>query len=318
MTAEDFKDELAGIINNITGARLFFLVKEEQGYSIKISRVENAALQSITNGFVERLKNDIIENDDFTLPLLSNIDDRKNALYEFDYNEKPDEFNLLKTASLLPPNYQEFYIPNNNFIDVKAMAFVLSGNGKCVSLYKNKTNVTVLKNSNNMINFFMNQQGMLETFSEGIIKIDFGYDLLLFNDIFYIKNVKTLEMAMRFHDVIIEQANTAITALKQSLMIEDISHLEKSSAEISFSRKLAKIAKHSPVLGKIDVPTVVGFVSTHKFLSTVLEINENGDKFIVKTKASQKHFIKLLSDDYLESELTKILYDSLAKDRLQA
>ncbi|HHA2000638.1 TPA: DUF4868 domain-containing protein, partial [Enterobacter kobei] len=44
---------------------------------------------------------------------------------------------------------------------------------------------------------------------------------------------------------------------------------------------------------------------------------EDGRKLIIKTKESQKHFIKLLSDDYLESPLTKILYDSLAKDELK-
>ena len=39
-------------------------------------------------------------------------------------------------------------------------------------------------------------------------------------------------------------------------------------------------------------------------------------KFVLKTKKSQNHFIKLMSDDYLESELTNIQYDSLAKDKL--
>ncbi|MDP1288224.1 DUF4868 domain-containing protein, partial [Klebsiella pneumoniae] len=78
--------------------------------------------------------------------------------------------------------------------------------------------------------------------------------------------------------------------------IDDLSHLEKSAKEISLSRKLAKISKHSPVLGKIDVPVIIHYVSHHTYLSTVLIVSEDGRKLIIKTKESQKHFIKLLSD----------------------
>ena len=53
-----------------------------------------------------------------------------------------------------------------------------------------------------------------------------------------------------------------------------------------------------------------------EYLSKLLKLNDAGDKFVLKTKKSQDHFIKLMSDDYLESELTKIQYDSLAKDKL--
>lgn len=68
---------------------------------------------------------------------------------------------------------------------------------------------------------------------------------------------------------------------------------------------------------KIDVPVIIDYVSHHTYLSTVLVVSEDGGQLIIKTKESQKHFIKLLSDDYLESPLTKILYDSLAKDELK-
>jgi hypothetical protein len=121
---------------------------------------------------------------------------------------------------------------------------------------------------------------------------------------------------MKFHQVIEAQAVIALNSLRDSLLIEDISGLEKSSREISFARKLAKISKHSPVLGKIDTKTIIDYVSQHKYLSAILQINEAGDKLLIKTKTSQKHFIKLMSDDYLQSDLTKIIYMSIAKDRL--
>ncbi|MCK7335561.1 DUF4868 domain-containing protein [Enterobacter kobei] len=317
MKLAQLKTEANDLISNLSGSRLVFFLDNGSTYIPKISKVDRESLKNITKGFVEKLKLDIVDNQDLTLPLLSNIDDRKNALFIFDYQKKPQEFNALHAASKLPPNSQDFYIPTPTFEDVKAIAFILYGNGKSISLYKNKTPLTVLKNTSNLVNFIMNKQGILEELNNNIFKLDFNYDLFLLNDTFFIKNHRTLEIAMKFHTVITEQSSLALQALKTSGMIDDITHLEKSSADISTARKLAKIAKHSPVLGKIDCPTVINFVSKHKILSCILKTNSNGDKFVIKTKEAQKHFIKLMSDDYLESELTKILYDSLAKDALQ-
>jgi hypothetical protein len=316
MNLVDLKKEVADVISNITGSRLIFLLDNGTNYIPKISKVEPESLKNITTGFAERLKTEIIDNEELTLPLLSNIDERKNALYLFDYQKAPQEFTALDFATKLPPNSQEYYIPTPSFEDVKAIVFVIFGNGKAISLYKNKTPLTVLKNTSNLVNFVMNKQGILEELTNNVFKLDFNFDLFLFEQNYFIKNHRTLEVAMKFDTIISEQAIIAIDALKKSEMIEDISHLEKSSAEMPSARKLARIAKHSPVLGKIDCPSVISFVSKHKILSNVLKLNKNGDKFIVKTKEAQKHFFKLMSDDYLESELTNLLYDSLAKDVL--
>ncbi|HFJ3302650.1 TPA: Kiwa anti-phage protein KwaB-like domain-containing protein, partial [Salmonella enterica] len=134
---------------------------------------------------------------------------------------------------------------------------------------------------------------------------------------FYIKNHKTLETQMKFHQVIEAQAAIALNSLRESLLIEDISFLEKSSKELSFSRKLAKVSKHSPVLGKIEATNIINYVANHEVLSSLLQINEQKTKLIIKTKESQRFFIKLMCDDYLKSDLTKLMYDSLAKDILK-
>ena len=69
-------------------------------------------------------------------------------------------------------------------------------------------------------------------------------------------------------------------------------------------------------MGTVANNDIIAFAKKHKYLSKLLSLNNTGDKFVLKTKKSQNHFIKLMSDDYLESELTNIQYDSLAKDKL--
>lgn len=318
MTPKIFKRELFDIFDNFTGIRIIFIVRAEDTYSLKLSKIEAGALPKIVEGFKRKLEEDIVENDDLTIPLLSNFDDRRNALFKFDYEKQPKEFEFIKNAIAIPPNSQDFYDLSNKFSDVKGIIIQLRGNNKCLSLYKNKTNLTVFEQSRKLFNLIPDSDGYLKELPNQVFRLDYNYDLALIDDEFLIKNQKTLEVTMQFHQVIEAQAAVALKSLRSSLLIEDLSHLEKSAKEISFSRKLAKISKHSPVLGKIDVPVIIDYVSHHTYLSTVLIVSENGEQLIIKTKESQKHFIKLLSDDYLESPLTKILYDSLAKDELKA
>ncbi|WP_310608460.1 anti-phage protein KwaB [Buttiauxella brennerae] len=317
MNPDSFKSEISAIFDSFTGIRVMFIVKEEDSYQLKLSKIDTNALPKIVEGFKNRLYEDVVNNDDLTIPLLSNFDDRKNALFEFDYEEYPKEFNFINNAIAIPPNSQDFYDLNNKFIDVKGIIIQLRGNNKCLSLYKHKTNLMVFEQSRKLFNMIPDSDGYLKELPTQVFRLDYNYDIVLLNDEFLIKNLTTLETTMQFHQVIEAQATVALESLKSSLLIEDLTHLEKSSKEISFSRKLAKISKHSPVLGKIDVPVIIDYVSKHTYLSTVLIISDDGTQLLVKTKESQKHFIKLLSDDYLESPLTKILYDSLAKDELK-
>ncbi|TOG93765.1 DUF4868 domain-containing protein, partial [Vibrio parahaemolyticus] len=66
--------------------------------SLKDSDIDNQALTRLKTSVTAKLKTSIVENDSLTLPLLSNADDRKNALYEFDFDDKPLEFDLLDQA----------------------------------------------------------------------------------------------------------------------------------------------------------------------------------------------------------------------------
>ncbi|MGC0808454.1 anti-phage protein KwaB [Pantoea agglomerans] len=318
MNPDDLKAEINSIFENYSGIRVIFIIKNENKYSLKLSKIDNNAFPKIIEGFKLSLAQDIIENEDLTIPQLSNFDDRKNALFLFDYDQAPSEFDFIKSAVDIPPNSQDFYDYDNKFRDIKGIIIQIRGNNKCISLYKNKTPITVFEQSRKVFNLIPDPDGYLKELPEQVFRLDFNYDLILLNGEFIIKNLTTLERTMKFHEVIQAQSTIALVSLRNSNLIEDLSHLEKSSSEMAFSRKLAKISKHSPVLGKIDVPVIIEYVKKHSFLSTVMIISEDGTQLIVKTKRSQKHFIKLLSDDYLESPLTKILYDSLAKDELRA
>ncbi|GAB7087807.1 hypothetical protein JCM15579A_19110 [Marinifilum fragile] len=48
-----------------------------------------------------------------------------------------------------------------------------------------------------------------------------------------------------------------------------------------------------------------------------MRLNADGSKFNLDTKVSKDLFIKLLNNNFLTSQLTKLYYESLAKDGVE-
>lgn len=69
MTPEILKREVSDIFDNFTGIRIIFVVKIEDSYSLKLSKIEAGALPKIVEGFKRKIEEDMIENDDLTIPL---------------------------------------------------------------------------------------------------------------------------------------------------------------------------------------------------------------------------------------------------------
>ncbi|SFF25566.1 hypothetical protein SAMN03159428_03809 [Kosakonia radicincitans] len=60
MTPEIFKKEIHDIFNKFTGIRIIFIVRIEDGYSLKLSKIDAAAMPKILDGFKRKLSEDII------------------------------------------------------------------------------------------------------------------------------------------------------------------------------------------------------------------------------------------------------------------
>ncbi len=316
MTVEQFQNKVSAIINDCVGIKMFFV---DENANIKDSDIDNVALGRLKTSIIFRLKSNIIDNESFTMPLLSDADERKNALYEFDFDEKPLEFELLEQALAQRVNAANKYqVGDGNFGDIHAIIVVLTGrNDETITLYKHQYTVSVLHAEQGALNLFKSNNRLVELESN-ILKIDPNYVFLKLGDKFYVDNVKTLETYLGFHDVIKDSAEKCVESLARMELIEDTAPLVERVAgdDMAFSRKLAKVARNSPVMGTVPNNDIITFAQQHNYLCNLLTLNDTGDKFILKTKKAQNHFIKLMSDDYLESELTKIQYDSLAKDKL--
>jgi hypothetical protein len=85
--------------------------------------------------------------------------------------------------------------------------------------------------------------------------------------------------------------------------------------DIKYARRFTKVAQASPVLeAKVPNEIIIKFCKNFPSLAGKIRFNSSEDKIILDTKVSKDLFIKLLMDNYLTSDLTKINYESVAKD----
>jgi len=101
-------------------------------------------------------------------------------------------------------------------------------------------------------------------------------------------------------------------------LVENIASLQELVTDVSFARKLTKVARNSPVI-KQNIPnaSIIQFSKVHPFTKSRMRYSDDGTQFTLDTKVSKSLLIKILNDDLLTSELTKLYYDSLAKDGIE-
>ncbi|MEX5669027.1 Kiwa anti-phage protein KwaB-like domain-containing protein, partial [Pseudomonas neuropathica] len=143
---------------------------------------------------------------------------------------------------------------------------------------------------------------------EDVLKINAKFEFFKIGGQYYIFDLKALERFFGFHDAIKNIATQGIDNIRQADLVEDVQVFSDRLDDISFSRKLVKAASSSPVLNLIPNAEVVSFASTHPALRGQFKFTADGERFSLATKKSQGLFLKLLNDDFLQSELTKRYY----------
>ncbi len=109
---------------------------------------------------------------------------------------------------------------------------------------------------------------------------------------YYIVDIKTLERFFGFHEAIKNVAIQGIENIQAANIIIDAGVLTARLDDISFSRKLVRSSRKSPVLGIIPSDQIIAFVNTHPALSGKFYLSEDGLQLNLNTKISQDLFLK--------------------------
>lgn len=314
----NLKSSFKDLIDGACGIGIYFVDKE---LNLTASDIKNEDLDGSLKEFKKSLKIKYTKNEAFTIPYLSNFDERKHALFLFDFDEKPTEFSLLDKVLSLKANDKlpVYEARDNKLSNILAVIIVIKDKlGNKAAFYQNIYSVTLLQSERGMLNLTTHETRVVKL-NVDVLRISSNFIFCKFNENYLVENVTALENQLDFKKIIHARAEhyfEDIVSMKFSDNLDIFA--EKIDEDTSFARKVVKVCKHSAVLEK-NIPTVdlIEFVKTNDYYKESLRFNDDETLFKLNSISKCKKFLELLDDDFLTSKLTNEDYIARSKDRVK-
>lgn len=298
--------------NNVIGASLYFVLEENGESIIRFADIEEEIQNELKSQFLEFIRDKFILNENLSYKNISEGDDRKNVVYKYDLDDKPENLNILDII-LNNEEQPTFQFTNNSLSNLDGYLITIGNEQNKIALYKKHHSINLLKRDSRL--FIIPDQQRFVRIGNDALALDKSFDFMMVDSSLIVLKLNILERFFGFDEVIRNQANSTIEQIEALGLIENIQSLADLVDEKTFARKLMSI-RNSPVLD-VPVDRVIDFVKNHPILKKKIRLNEDETKINLDTSISKKHILKLLNDDYLSSNLTELEYDTLAKDRLK-
>lgn len=280
---------------------------------VKKMDVKGDDLPVIVQLFVDSIKERILDKDDYSVIPLSTADERSKCFYEYDL-DVPEELEALETI-IGNDQLDVFDFNDDALSDIQALIIVIADNNHVISLYKKLSSVEVIGRGSYL---FWKANHRIELFNNQLLRVSGNFQLVRVENKIIILDLALIEKCFGFHDVIKREATIGLNAIEEMGIVSNINVLEELIDNVSFARKLTKIARNSPVIqNNIPNVNIINFSRIHPAVKGKIRYTADGNQISLDTKVSKNLFIKLLNDDFLTSELTRLYYDSLAKDNIE-
>ena len=272
--------------------------------------IKEEDLTELRKLFVASIESSIISKEDHTVLLLSSADERGNCFYQYDL-EVPEGLGHLETI-IGNDSLQNFDFNKNKFESIESLIIVLADSKHEISLFKKLSTVEVIGRGGFILG---KSKHRIERFKDQLLRITSSFQALRVGGEIIIINLDAIEKEFGFHEVIIKEATKSLSVIEEKELVDNIESLKDLVSDVRFARKLTKVARNSPVI-RLGIPNenIITFAKKHPLTKKKMKYNDNQTKFHLDTKVSKNLLIKILNDDLLTSELTKLYYDSLAKD----
>lgn len=314
MKEQIIKDKMQKILGDGMGINLFFVLRDEDGSAIlRKADLETGETQSnLLNIFSGILREDFLQ-DELQIISISGADERNNTFYYYDLLDFPEKLNYFKEFEY-PNECENLNYKYDDLKKIEALLIVIGNQENHCIIYKKFYSIFLLGRGSFCL---IKSNERLKEFDDELIRISSDYQFIRVDNEIIIKDITVLEKYGEFHTVIENEAELAIGSISELGILDEVDILKETMMEdLSFARRLVKVKRTSPVIAqKIPNESIIKFSKTHPGL--VNQFKYNDDKILLTTKKSQKCFLKMLEDSYLTSELTKLYYDSLAKEQLE-
>ena len=318
ISRETLLDSMKKIKANDVKGELYFLIQNNSGTVLRRGDLDADTQAKLTANFFEHTKN-YLDNEDLTVMGLTEADDRKDVLYQYDYEEQIKEFEIINSVQTIT-SVGVFNSKKDKLSDIKGYIFAFVHKEIRVTLYKENYEVMMVKKYSGdgiseKINIVLTSSNQLKEFDDSIIRLNYDFDFMMLKGDLFIKNLKKLESQFGFDKIVMKKAKESIEEIGKLNLVKDITKLNEGISDVSFARKVVKVASKSAVLLKCNKKDIINFINTYdESLKKKLKFDESGQFIILDTKVSRTVLLKLLDDSFLYSQLTSNKYVSGSKD----
>jgi len=315
MKIEELKEKLNHFINNPEkiSAKMYLVLEINGEISIKLADIEGDSQNSLRNLILSNLKSIFVDKDDLYLLDLSSYDERKNVVYKYDLEEFPNKIKDIKMKISDEKKIEtKFNFKSDKLIDIKTFFVEIGNNTESLQIFRRNYPINIYSRDKFM---WIEKNERFSHLEKDILKFDGKIDFFYIGDELFVYDLSVLEKYFGFEEIIKKSATESITKIKELNLVENCEVLEHRINEMSFSRKLTKIAKKSPVMN-LPKDKIINFTKTYPELESIFKYSSDDKMIKLDTKKSQNMFLKLLNDDFLHSQLTDLFYESLAKDNV--
>jgi hypothetical protein len=304
ITVEELKKQIDFLKENNLVVELFFLFKQEDDIQIKRGRLKNCIQKSLVEELVRPFLEEEIDSTEDIVPYDPTLSPDKKILFEINQSD-------VEQYSLSMSNDIEDFDDSMGYDDIWGYMIKVSKNSQELVVVRKKFGLHTLKKGFSL----WLSGGQFIKFDNNILTLDEHADAVLINGKFYVFQRTNFERCFLFDEKIKVQAERnakeiingyKLLVLNEGVNIE--SYLDKHSIS-----RLRRIDMSLIKDGTMSYQKLIEFCDDFGISITR---SDSEKKFMPKDKREFKIFVKLLSDDYLESALTQRKYDVHSKERL--
>ena len=319
MTSEELKNAVSNVLGQPYSSQLYLILKVDGKFILRLADIEDEkTAPEIQQMFVKFLESTIVANDEMIVRNLSSADESPNAIYEYDYNNYPEELNLFKKFNIKDAvRIEKFNFKKDNINKLFGYIVYIGSMENGIILFKKHYPISLIKRSAFLLGVIKSSERFQKLDCEDIIRLNNDAQILRVNDVIFVLNLKMLESNMGFLELIQRNARESIEAIETLDILDDIEVLKETLENASFARKLSKVKKGSPIFRlSISKEEIVSFTKNTPELSGKFKYSEDGTQIRLSTKKSIIAFINLMNDAFLHSKLTQQWYEASAKDKI--
>ena len=185
--------------DHLISAVLYFVLEEDESFSLKKVDLENNLQEKITTQFKDYISSKYLDNEDLSYMNLSDIDERKNVAYRYDFSDEIEALGFLDQV-VGDTEYSTFNNNNDNINNLFGYVMLVGNENFKLSTFKKHHPIDFVRRDRRLY-IFPSQERFTEMQTDGFI-LNKGFDFMKVNGDLVINSPKILEKHFAFDEII--------------------------------------------------------------------------------------------------------------------